>query len=385
MRTRFILQKKEKIIIMLSAKNVKVFQSIDDIGKSAVDSIADDPFFTYGWFKTLENQTNKVSPIYIAIYEDNRIVCIAPFFIESIEQDALGLFSKLLNLFFPQNKALTCYSPRCYRSKVLFSNNQKEKTILYLLNKKIDEICKKQKIIKSHFPYISEYDKLLLENLEKYGYQKMLGVTTLYLKIKWSTFDEYIESLKYKTRKKIKREIRKFKENGILIEEVELQDLATKLSDLYENLNYKYHKDNYKGRVFDTQFFNSLYKYAKENTKIFIAKKDNEIIGFSLLLKKGDTLDVPMVGFNYDAQTKTDFSYFNLAYYTPIQWAIENKIEKIYYRYTMEKIKLDRGCTPEKTYYFVKYHNNFIRIIHDNTVNNPIFNYLRRNLGSLSF
>ncbi|HCW08285.1 MAG TPA: hypothetical protein DGG95_13070, partial [Cytophagales bacterium] len=84
-------------------------------------------------------------------------------------------------------------------------------------------------------------------------------------------------------------------------------------------------------------------------------------------------------------QTKTDFSYFNLGYYTPIKWGIENGVKKIYYRLTMEKIKLDRGCKPEKTYCFVKYHNRMLRVLYDNALKNPAFNYLRSRLGKLSF
>ena len=66
---------------MLSGKEVRVFRSIDEIGKSTMDSIADDPFFTYGWFKTLETQqTYRYSPIYLAVYDESKVVCVAPFF-----------------------------------------------------------------------------------------------------------------------------------------------------------------------------------------------------------------------------------------------------------------------------------------------------------------
>ena len=91
--------------------------------------------------------------------------------------------------------------------------------------------------------------------------------------------------------------------------------------------------------------------YAKDKTKLFAAKKKDELIGFSLSLRQKDVLDVVLVGFNYDTQSKTDFSYFNLAYYAPIKWGIENGVKKIYFRLTMEKIKTDRGCKPEKTFF----------------------------------
>ena len=32
----------------------RVFKTVDEIGKDAIDSLVDDGFFTYGWFKTLE-------------------------------------------------------------------------------------------------------------------------------------------------------------------------------------------------------------------------------------------------------------------------------------------------------------------------------------------
>jgi len=80
-------------------------------------------------------------------------------------------------------------------------------------------------------------------------------------------------------------------------------------------------------------------------------------VGFSLCLRQGDILDVWMTGFNYDVQSITDFTYFNLCYYAPIRWAIEQGVKKIYYPRGIEKVKLDRGCKPEETFSFVKCHD----------------------------
>ena len=128
-----------------------------------------------------------------------------------------------------------------------------------------------------------------------------------------------------------------------------------------------------------------LNTYAKEKTKLFVARKSGEVIGFSLLLRHRDVVDVLMVGFNYVKQTNTDFSYFNLAFYAPINYAIENGVKKIYYRYLMEKIKLDRGSTPERTYLFVKYHNKLMRVLTDTMMKNPLYAYLISRLRKLPF
>ena len=351
---------------MTSGIKVKVFRSVDELGKNAIDSIADDPFFTFGWFRTLETQqTYKVSPIYLAVYNESKVVGVVPLFIELMKPNPKDLFSKFFNLGhrigFWQNRVLDCYSPFCFRSKILLSNGQEEKIVLDLVSKKIDAICRKEKILVSHFSFVSEFDKVLFENMQNYGYRKRPGITELYLDVQWTSFEDYLKSLKHNIRVNVRREIRKCKKNGVTIEEAELEDLATKLSELYTNLALKYDKNAKK--IFDPYFFSMLNKYAKEKTKLFIAKKNGEVVGFSLSLRQKDILDVMMVGFNYTMQTNTDFSYFNLCFYAPINYAIESSVKKIYYRYMMEKIKIYRGCKPEKTYCFTKYHNKFLRVL----------------------
>jgi predicted N-acyltransferase len=361
---------------MILGKEVKVFRSIDEVGQ-IVDSISNDPFFTYGYFKTLETQkTQKISPIYIVIYEGKKLVAFAPFFLDLIEKHSQNFFALLLNstkiLGYNLNSQLMCYSPRCYRCKILFSEEINRKLILNMLCKKIDSICTEKKILKSQFAFVSEFDDDLFDSFHNYGYQKIIGMTTCYLDIKWNNFDDYILSLKSKARTNVRREIKKCIENGITIQEAELGNLTEKLDELYNNLFLKYNKNAIK--IFDSDFFNKLNLYAKDKTKLFIAKKNGEIIGFSLSLCHKDVMDVVWVGFNYDSQSKTDFSYFNLTYYVPIRWGIENGIKKMYYRLTMEKIKLDRGCNLETTFFFVKYHGNFLNTIYTKIVKNSVLN-----------
>ncbi len=105
-----------------------------------------------------------------------------------------------------------------------------------------------------------------------------------------------------------------------------------------------------------------LKQHTGDAAHVFVAKKNNEVVGFCLTLRHKETLDVLTSGFNYDAQTKTDFTYFNLCYYSPIQWAINHGVRKIYFHGTADQAKLFRGCRPEKLYFFVKYHNRPVRV-----------------------
>jgi len=180
--------------------------------------------------------------------------------------------------------------------------------------------------------------------------------------VEWSSFEEYLKSLDYKTRKNVRREIKKCEENGITISlEHEFAGFSSILSNLHSNLFLRYNNDS--ESPFGAPYFQALSKYAKDKTKIFIARKQGKIVGFSLSLQHKNMLDVHFCGFDYEHQTKADFTYFNIAYYSPIQMAINEGITTIHFRRAAEEIKLKRGCKPEETYGLLKCQSRLIGLI----------------------
>lgn len=377
---------------MVLGQEVKVFQYIDQIGRDSIDLIADDPFFTYEWFKTLETQRSfGNSPFYLAVYDEGKVIAVAPCFVDLTDnyfssgppvRYVMPFLKEILNfgkrVGFCQEHILLCYAPSCGRTKILMAKNTSEKHILNLLVEKIDSICKAQRILFSSFLFVSEQDELLMNNLESLSFHKSPGIITFYLDVQWSNFEDYIKTLNKKNRNTVRREIKKCAENGITIEESEVGDRSAKLSELLSNLTLKYDKNS--TSFLSPDFFSKLNDYAKNKTKLFVAKKNSEVVGFSLILRQGDVLDVWMAGFKYDIQTNTDFTYFNLCYYAPIQWAIRVGIKKMYYRSKAEKVKLDRGCKPEKTYSFLKCHDEVLGPLINNALKTPLYSYMSRRL-----
>lgn len=369
---------------MAIVEEVKVFTSIDEIGKSSVDSMAVDGFFTHGWFKTIEEQiSTRMSPVYIVVFQDDKPVAIAPCYIDLMGQffqytpklipfyHRILLLGQKLKLFnYP---ALLVYSPFCFRSKLLLADNLNEKHILALIVKKLEIICKEKKFLFSTFLFVSAFDRLLVENLQNYSYLKFPTITTYYLDLHWPTFTEYLKSLKRKTQKQIKHEIKKFENTQIVQTQKNFEELSQKFSDLVANLSSKYIGTRQESRL--TSLFIMLNKYAPDKTKLFIAKKDNKIVGFSMALRHNDVLDMWIVGFDYEIQAKTDFTYFNLCYYLPIEWAINEGIKKIYFRWKAEEVKIKRGCLPEENYVFIKCHNHLLSVLINSAIRSKIYSY----------
>jgi predicted N-acyltransferase len=161
-------------------------------------------------------------------------------------------------------------------------------------------------------------------------------------------------------------------ENGFTIQKLEFEDLPGYVSELNSNLNLKY---NTKVTSYNS-FLSKLNEYAGNKTKVFIAKKDNIVVGFSLNMLQGNILDTCFTGFKYDILTTTDFIYFNVCFYEPIRWAIKKGVKKIYYRDRGEKVKLHRGCKPENTCSFVKCHDGLLGVLINKAYRTPLCSYL---------
>jgi predicted N-acyltransferase len=201
-----------------------------------------------------------------------------------------------------------------------------------------------------------------MDRLQNFGYLKLLSRKTLYLDIKWSSFEDYLTSLGRNARHNIRKQIKNFKKSEAIIEEAsEFKEFSETFSDLYSNLFSKYNQGA--KNPYTASFFLKLYEYARDKTEVFVAKRNGEIVGFCFCLRQGDILDCFICGFNYDTLKRAASVYFNIGYYAPISWAIKEGIKRIHYRMVAEEVKLRRGCQPEEAYELLRCQNRLIGLI----------------------
>ena len=223
----------------------------------------------------------------------------------------------------------------------------------------IDYICKMERVSISCFICVSASETNLTNSLNDFGYRKLSWKKTYSMKIRWKTFDEYLMSLNYKTRKNIRRELKKSDENGVKIEAIsEFGHISSVLSSLYSNLYMKY--NNRQSPYYDTSFFESLNAYAGNKTTLFLATKNEKTVGFAWCMQHEENFEGFKCGFDYSVISKNDYLYNNLVYCTPIKWAIENGIKEVYYGTGLEEIKIKRGCMPDESFSFVKCHDGML-------------------------
>jgi predicted N-acyltransferase len=338
---------------------VKPYFSIQDIGQANVDTIAKDPFFTYGWFRTLETQKSySLTPLYLTASSNDTIQAIIPCF---IRENSHPLFLPLklgdkIGVF--QNSRLTVGSSLCRYTKVIFREKTDKNMALALLSNQIDSFCSSNRILVSYFPFVFENDIALMTTLPQCGYMKSHGATSYHIDIRFSDFEDYLSGLESKNRKNIRREIKKCQQNGIKIQETSISHYSKDFERLYYNLATKY--DKKAKMTIDSYLLNLLNNHVGDKSKAFVAIKDEKVIGFSILVEHAGVLAVWLTGYNYNLQSKTDFAYFNLCYYAPIKYAIDSGIKRINFSSSCDEVKLARGCKAEQTYFFAKAHKKIL-------------------------
>jgi predicted N-acyltransferase len=355
---------------------VEVVGTVRKIDRKRLDTFADEFCYTYEFLKTLERTSlkrMKMEPRYVIVYEGDRMKAFTPTFL-AYDFPYFGLENRnsliktVVNLgnhmgfHLNHGRTLVCDPPNCIHSKVLMERGSDAITVLGLISAQIDRICKKERILVSCFDSVSEFDKLFQNQLQDLGYFKVSTKDHLYLDIVWSSFDEYLNSLKRPFRHMVRREIRRCDDSGVTVEEDKnFENHTITLFNLWSKTYSKYHEES--ENPLDPRYFAELHKCARDNARVFEAKKNGKIVGFALCFHNRDVFDGHICGFDYDALTETHarFAYFNVCYYATIKRAIEERIRRVYYGFSTDSAKLSRGCKIEREHTFLKFHNPIIK------------------------
>jgi len=199
-----------------------------------------------------------------------------------------------------------------------------------------------------HVLYTSVQDQ---QSLVKAGALARTHTQFHWINAQWASFDDFLASLTQPKRKKIRAERRKVSQAGVTVQtktgaQITPDDLA---------FFYRCYANTYAMRgnppYLTPEFFSAI---DPNNCLLVLAKKDERELASALLFL--DHIQDPITG-----QTKSklygrywggleyiDCLHFEVAYYTPIQWAIDNNISMIEGGAQGEH-KMARGFVPVQT------------------------------------
>jgi predicted N-acyltransferase len=143
-------------------------------------------------------------------------------------------------------------------------------------------------------------------------------------------FADYLKPFKSSQRRNIRREIRQMDRQGITIRPLtgsELsRDMAMLMFRYYLKTNAQY--GPWAARYLNADFFDKIFKHLRHRLLLMAAyhvSNGTTPIALSMLLRKGNHL----IGRYWGSAEQIKDLHFNMCFYAPIRWAIENGIQTI--------------------------------------------------------
>ena len=195
----------------------------------------------------------------------------------------------------------------------------------------------------------------------------------------YAGFEEYLNSLSRKKWRRVRSDRRTFEKQHGQIEVC--HDIAPVVPDIYalykKTSAMVEKKSHYIAKPLDIteEFFTQLSRFPRLNPCVLLAKIDEKIVAYCLVLQSGKTLFLKAVGLDYDLSYPTK-AYFNLLY-AVLDYAARQQCDTIDFGMTTYQFKQWLGCELHPATYLAGASNPVIAMIQK-----PVARLIERRIGT---
>lgn len=161
----------------------------------------------------------------------------------------------------------------------------------------------------------------------------------------YGSFEDYLGALTQPKRKKIRAERRKVRDAGVSTELFEGAEVSREQILFFYQCYERTYREHQSTPYMSLGFFEYLFSKRPQDVVLCLAKRNGAPIAASLLL----CADGVLYGRYWGAIERVDCLHFELAYYAPIEWAIQKGAIR-FEGGAQGEHKLSRGFEPMKTY-----------------------------------
>ena len=329
--------------------------SISEVDREQWDKIIDTdyPFIQYDFFMALESSRVTSAktgwlPFHLLLFEGSKLVGLMPLFIKSHSYGEYVFDFQWANAYhqsgieyYPKLVTAIPYTPSTGTRIFLDQSVTYQRAITEISNA-LSKVATDQQISSWHclFPTEQESDQLSQTFLQRAGIQYH------WLNRGYRSFDEFLLCCKAKQRKNIKRERRLVKEQGIIIQMLDGQQIDQSIWQVfYQFYQSTYLKRSGHGGYFNYDFFREMGDKFADSLVMGIARIEDQIIAASLFFKDKHQL----YGRYWGSSSTFDCLHFELCYYQGIEYCINNNLTR-FDAGAQGEHKIQRGFTPHKTY-----------------------------------
>ena len=335
----------------------EVHASIDDIGSDVWTTLAPphNPFLHFPFLKQLEisrsigPQETGWMPRYLELKEEGSTVALLPLYLkldsygEYIFDWAWARAAQQAGIrYYPKLVIAVPYTPATGERLLCRDSSDSEKLWTYALQA-LESIAQRMEVSSIHILFCQPHEAEYIGS--RPGWDTRL--TRQYhwkRRPEWETFDDYLGSMKSRHRKAVRRERRLIVEQGLTIRPV----LGSELTDehwkkLREFYLLTVHAKG--GFPYLTESFFHQGGALHQHALAFFAYLNDTPIAGALCFQSGDHL----YGRYWGTTLYSPSLHFELCYYAPIEWALQNGIQR-YEAGAQGEHKIKRGFDPVSCY-----------------------------------
>lgn len=317
---------------------IRWLQAIDDVDRNRWDRLAlpqPTPLLEWQWLHHLE-ASGSISPRYgwrpqhLTVWDRRELIGAAPLYVKS-HSDGEFIFdhwwaqlaAQCGTAYYPKLVGMSPATPSVgYR--FLLAEDVDQPALLRRMLLALDELCQQERLSSCHLNFV---DLPWFTGMGAQGFMGWRHQSYLWRNLDFTSFEDYLQLFNSTQRRNIRRECRRMETSGIEIRTLAGDDIPTDLAGLmyrfYLNTNASY--GPWAARFLNGGFFEGIFRDFRHRLLIFAAYQGQAKapLALSMLLVKGRHL----IGRYWGSAEQIKDLHFNMCFYAPIRWAIENSIQ----------------------------------------------------------
>ncbi|MDF1699005.1 MAG: GNAT family N-acetyltransferase [Saprospiraceae bacterium] len=367
------------LALSIPGYSISMYNQVDAIA-SEWNAFAKDNLFLHSSFLSAleESPPSGTSYKYVLVQKEEELVGVVYFQVKKIDlykslrldmiqptgwwnkitHSIKSLFAKLLkaNLLVLGNMTLT----GC--NGYAFKENYDDEKALEISKMVTQEVICKLKSEKTKIAAILLKDFYEAQNskVSSFGYTEFKVQPNMILKLdkNWSTFEDYLTSMKSKYRVRVRRARKKAEglERRVLSLE-EIHAYSNEISALYKNVA---NQAGFNLFILPNTYFYSLQKHLKDNMELVGYFKGEKLVGYYTHIKSHGDLDAHFLGYD-PASNKAHQLYLNMLY-DLVNDAIRLNANSLIMSRTALEIKSSVGAEPHAMNLYIKANNSILNV-----------------------
>ena len=320
------------------AWTIRWLEGVNEVDRVQWDELAlplPTPLLEWQWLHCLE-ASGSISPLYgwrprhLTVWDRKKLIGAAPLYIKTNSDGEFVYdhwWARLAATFgityYPKMVGMSPATPSAgYR--FLMAEGVDPSALMCSMLSAIDAFCRQERLSCCHFNFVDEpwFSQWPPEGMISWRHQAYL-----WQNLNYGTFEDYLRTFNSSQRRNIRRERRRMESDGIDIRALTGDDIPSDLAGtmyrFYLRTNARY--GPWAARYLNGDFFKRIFEDYRHRMLIISATRSpsREPVALSMLLVK----DHHLIGRYWGCEAPVKDLHFNMCFYAPIDWAIENGIQ----------------------------------------------------------